>query len=47
MEPIGLKVVTAGGWFAARPSGTEKFTKFMQSFGDQTDLNYFWRGPQL
>jgi len=27
-EPIGgIKVVTAGGWFAARPSGTEEVYK--------------------
>jgi phosphoglucomutase len=39
--PIGgLKVVTAGGWFAARPSGTENIYKiYAESFKDQTHLN--------
>jgi len=33
-EPIGgLKVVSAGGWFAARPSGTEDIYKiYAESF---------------
>jgi phosphoglucomutase len=39
--PIGgLKVVTAGGWFAARPSGTEHIYKlYAESFKDQTHLD--------
>jgi phosphoglucomutase len=38
--PIGgLKVVTANGWFAARPSGTEDIYKiYIESFRDQTHL---------
>jgi phosphoglucomutase len=38
--PIGgLKVVTAGGWFAARPSGTENVYKiYAESFKDQNHL---------
>ncbi len=36
----GLKVVTAAGWFAARPSGTENIYKiYAESFKDQTHLN--------
>jgi phosphoglucomutase len=40
-EPIGgLKVVTANGWFAARPSGTEDIYKiYAESFKDQAHLN--------
>jgi phosphoglucomutase len=39
--PIGgLKVVTANGWFAARPSGTENINKiYAESFKDQSHLN--------
>ena len=39
--PIGgLKVVTASGWFAARPSGTENIYKiYAESFRDQPHLN--------
>jgi len=39
--PIGgLKVVSASGWFAARPSGTENVYKiYAESFKDQTHLN--------
>jgi phosphoglucomutase len=39
--PIGgLKVVTASGWFAARPSGTENIYKiYAESFRDQAHLN--------
>jgi phosphoglucomutase len=39
--PIGgLKVVAAGGWFAARPSGTENIYKiYAESFRDQSHLN--------
>jgi phosphoglucomutase len=38
--PIGgLKVVTAGGWFAARPSGTEAVYKiYAESFKDEQHL---------
>ena len=38
--PIGgLKVVTANGWFAARPSGTEDIYKiYAESFRDETHL---------
>ena len=35
----GLKVVTANGWFAARPSGTENIYKiYAESFKDETHL---------
>ena len=39
-EPIGgLKVVTANGWFAARPSGTENIYKiYAESFKDEAHL---------
>jgi phosphoglucomutase len=39
--PIGgLKVVTRGGWFAARPSGTEAVYKiYAESFNDEAHLN--------
>jgi phosphoglucomutase len=39
--PIGgLKVVTASGWFAARPSGTENIYKiYAESFKDQQHLD--------
>jgi len=39
--PIGgLKVVSASGWFAARPSGTENIYKiYAESFRDQSHLN--------
>jgi phosphoglucomutase len=39
--PIGgLKVVTASGWFAARPSGTENIYKiYAESFKDNSHLN--------
>ena len=37
---VGLKVVTANGWFAARPSGTENIYKvYAESFKDQSHLN--------
>lgn len=36
----GLKVVTANGWFAARPSGTENVVKiYAESFKDQRHLD--------
>ena len=40
-EPIGgLKVVTANGWFAARPSGTENIYKiYAESFKDEGHLD--------
>jgi phosphoglucomutase len=40
-EPIGgLKVVTANGWFAARPSGTENLYKlYAESFKNQAHLD--------
>ena len=40
-EPIGgLKVVTANGWFAARPSGTENIYKiYAESFTSQSHLD--------
>jgi phosphoglucomutase len=40
-EPIGgLKVVTANGWFAARPSGTENIYKiYAESFKDKRHLD--------
>jgi phosphoglucomutase len=35
----GLKVVSTGGWFAARPSGTENVYKlYAESFSDTTHL---------
>ena len=35
----GLKVVTANGWFAARPSGTENIYKiYAESFRDEAHL---------
>ncbi|HJZ60223.1 MAG TPA: phosphoglucomutase (alpha-D-glucose-1,6-bisphosphate-dependent) [Gemmataceae bacterium] len=46
--PIGgLKVVTAGGWFAARPSGTEDVYKvYAESFKDQSHLDAIVREAQ-
>ena len=40
-EPIGgLKIVTANGWFAARPSGTENLYKiYAESFSSQSHLD--------
>ena len=36
----GLKVTTASGWFAARPSGTEDIYKvYAESFKDQQHLD--------
>jgi phosphoglucomutase len=36
----GLKVTTANGWFAARPSGTENIYKiYAESFRDQAHLD--------
>ena len=46
--PIGgLKVVTASGWFAARPSGTENIYKiYAESFKDQAHLNAIVTRPR-
>jgi phosphoglucomutase len=46
--PIGgLKVVTAGGWFAARPSGTEDVYKiYAESFRDAAHLEALVHGAQ-
>jgi phosphoglucomutase len=46
--PIGgLKVVTAGGWFAARPSGTEDIYKiYAESFRDASHLDSLVREAQ-
>jgi len=47
-EPIGgLKVVTAAGWFAARPSGTENIYKiYAESFSGETHLDAIVREAQ-
>jgi len=43
----GLKVVAAGGWFAARPSGTENIYKiYAESFKDQGHLDTIVREAQ-
>jgi len=43
----GLKVVTANGWFAARPSGTEDIYKiYIESFRDQAHLELLAREAQ-
>jgi phosphoglucomutase len=46
--PIGgLKVVTASGWFAARPSGTEDIYKiYAESFKDQAHLDAILKEAQ-
>jgi phosphoglucomutase len=46
--PIGgLKVVTASGWFAARPSGTENIYKvYAESFKDEAHLDAIVREAQ-
>ena len=46
--PIGgLKVATAGGWFAARPSGTENIYKiYAESFKDEGHLQTILREAQ-
>ena len=46
--PIGgLKVATAGGWFAARPSGTENIYKiYAESFKDEGHLQSILREAQ-
>jgi phosphoglucomutase len=44
----GLKVVTASGWFAARPSGTENIYKiYAESFKDQAHLDVIVGEAQL
>ncbi|MBT2744805.1 MULTISPECIES: phosphoglucomutase (alpha-D-glucose-1,6-bisphosphate-dependent) [unclassified Lysobacter] len=47
-EPIGgIKVVTAGGWFAARPSGTEAIYKiYAESFKSEAHLQTLLREAQ-
>jgi phosphoglucomutase len=47
-EPIGgLKVITAGGWFAARPSGTEDVYKiYAESFRDVDHLRQIQAAAQ-
>jgi phosphoglucomutase len=47
--PIGgLKVVTAGGWFAARPSGTEDVYKlYAESFKDRDHLHRIQEEAQV
>jgi phosphoglucomutase len=47
--PIGgLKVVTASGWFAARPSGTENVYKiYAESFKSASHLDAILREAQL
>jgi phosphoglucomutase len=43
----GLKIVTTGGWFAARPSGTENIYKiYAESFKDETHLDALVREAQ-
>ena len=46
--PIGgLKVIAAGGWFAARPSGTENVYKiYAESFKGESHLEAFVREAQ-
>ena len=46
--PIGgLKVVTAAGWFAARPSGTENIYKiYAESFSGEAHLDAIVREAQ-
>ena len=47
--PIGgLKVITASGWFAARPSGTENIYKiYAESFKDQAHLEVIINEAQV
>ncbi len=47
--PIGgLKVITASGWFAARPSGTENIYKiYAESLQDQAHLNLIVKEAQV
>jgi phosphoglucomutase len=47
--PIGgLKVITASGWFAARPSGTENIYKiYAESFKDQAHLEVIVNEAQV
>jgi phosphoglucomutase len=43
----GLKVISASGWFAARPSGTENIYKiYAESFKDKADLEAILREAQ-
>jgi phosphoglucomutase len=44
----GLKVITAGGWFAARPSGTEAINKlYGESFESQAHLDRIMEEAQV
>lgn len=47
--PIGgLKVCSANGWFAARPSGTEDIYKiYAESFRDEAHLRDILREAQI
>ena len=43
----GIKVISANGWFAARPSGTEDIYKIhAESFKDRTHLQSILRDAQ-
>jgi len=43
----GLKIITASGWFAARPSGTESIYKiYAESFKGQAHLDALVREAQ-
>ena len=46
--PIGgIKVVSANGWFAARPSGTEDIYKiYAESFNDEAHLQLLLQEAQ-
>ena len=44
----GIKVITEGGWFAARPSGTEDIYKiYAESFRDKDHLLFILDDAQL
>jgi phosphoglucomutase len=44
----GIKVISAGGWFAARPSGTEDIYKiYAESFRDAAHLQDILREAQV
>jgi phosphoglucomutase len=43
----GIKVITASGWFAARPSGTEDIYKiYAESFKDEAHLRMILQEAQ-
>jgi phosphoglucomutase len=43
----GIKVVSEGGWFAARPSGTEDIYKiYAESFRDEAHLQRIFSEAQ-